>query len=195
MESERKSPEKFRRHRKCFGEKTEKVSERPKNSFGVNHQAKKVLACAWNFLGGVGNVLGPSGIFLERTGVKNTMSRDGGQDPTFRGECFVGRPFRVQPPFGGMDVGGPPWWEASSHKPWSMVWGGGAPHEGAPRGWPGQACLPMELPPTFGGLLCGRGGPFGPSSSCLPQHLSHTINRGGEGSPNGSQVSHTNGMQ
>ena len=87
---------------------------------------------------------------------KTQCPRMGDKIPRFVGSVLWGAPHLVE-----WMLGGPPWWEASSHKPWSMVWGGGPPHEGAPRGWPGQAWgTPMELPPTFGGLLCGREAPL-----------------------------------
>ena len=145
----------FRReNRKCFGE--------TKNCFGVNHQAGKVSECVRNFLEGAGNVLGPSGIFPKRTRAKNTMFPQGGQDPPFRGELFLGgAPFGGQPTIGGSLLGGPHG-GGSPHKWWRTCWErgplGGSPLHGAP--WTRGPPLGGKLPPFVGQCCLLRGPPF-----------------------------------
>jgi hypothetical protein len=108
---------------------------KPKSCFRVNHRAKKVSAYAWNFLEGAGNVLGPSGIFLERTGMKNSMFPDRGQDPTIHGLVLMGFSSRRNSPFWREKKGG---WK-----------GGGAPHAGSTNSAMGLGGPPLGLPSTI----------------------------------------------
>ena len=170
-----------RENRKCFRE--------TENCFGVNHQAGKVLERVQNFLEGAGNVLGPSGIFPERTRVKNTMFPQGGQDPPFRGSCFW-----VGPPLGGSPQLVEACWGAPmvGGKPPQMVETmlGGGPLGGPLHGAPGQRGAPLwgKLPPFGGPDVWEAILPlFRQPSSCLP-HPSSTINRGGEVLSISSQV-------
>ena len=176
---------------------TEKVSETPKmfwrenrkcfwnteNCFGVNHQAKKVSARVRKFLEGAGNVLGPSGIFLERTHAKKHSVPGWGT----RSHGFVERLFYRWGPHYGVAhiwwkfVGGPPHGGGKHPQMVEHVWRRWGPHWGSPKlGRPRWWGPPMGLPPTFGGLMLWRGGPLGLSSTSHPSPLAHTIKGGGE---------------
>ena len=142
----------FRReNRKSFGE-TEKIFwSKPSSEKGFGTCLELFAGC-WKCSGTFRNFSGENG--HEKHNVP-----DGGQDPMFREECFVGRPLYGAAPHLVKWMLGGAWWEASSHKPWSMVWGGGAPNEGAPRGWSGQACPPWSFLPPLVGCFVG-GGPL-----------------------------------
>ena len=160
----------FRRENwKCFGE--------TKNCFGVNHQAGKVSERVRNFLEGARNVLGPSGIFPERTRAKNTMFPQGGQDSPFRGELFFGwGSLWGAAPFWWKLVGGAPMVGGSPHKWWRDV-GRGAPYMGR-----------LGQPSPFSGLMFVGGPPFWAAILHAFLHPSSTINRGGEVLSISSQV-------
>ena len=105
------------------------------------------MARVQNFLEGAGNVLGPSGIFSERTRAKNTVSPDGGQDPTIRGAVLWGGPLWGAAPFWWKNVGGPPMVGATPTNGGDMLGRWGPPWEplnvaGQGEGGPHGAILP-----------------------------------------------------